>query len=35
MLKAEQWSGTRVEVSGVLRAMQDGLKGRVETVRTA
>ena len=31
MLKAEQWSGTRVEVSAVLRAMQDGLKGRVET----
>ena len=28
---AEQWTGTRVEVSAVLRAMQDGLKGRVET----
>ena len=30
-LVAEQWTGTRVEVSEVLRAMQDGLKGRVET----
>ena len=31
MTVAEQWSGTRVEVSAVLRAMQDELKGRVET----
>ena len=30
-LVAEQWTGTRVEVSAVLRAMQDGLQGRVET----
>ena len=28
---AERWSGTRVEVSKVLLAMQEGLKGRVET----
>jgi hypothetical protein len=31
MAVAEQWTGTRVEVSRVLLAMQEGLKGRVET----
>jgi hypothetical protein len=31
MKVAEQWTGTRVEVSSVLLAMQYGLKGRVET----
>jgi hypothetical protein len=30
-LVAEQWTGTRVEVSEVLRAMQHNLHGRVET----
>ena len=31
MAVAEQWTGTRVEVSRVLLAMQEGLQGRVET----